>query len=54
MPYPYQHRNLGAVTPVGVKPVTEPTQSNEQPIEAGKQEQMEPEENEFLDYSFGV
>lgn len=54
MSYPYQHRNPGAVTPVGVKPVTEPTQSNEQPIEAGKQEQMEPEENEFLDYSFGV
>ena len=54
MSYPYQHRNPRAVTPVGVKPVTEPTQSNEQPIEAGKQEQMEPEENEFLDYSFGV
>lgn len=54
MPYPYQHRNPGSVTPVGVKPVIEPTQSNEQPIEAGKQEQMEPEENEFLDYSFGV
>lgn len=54
MPYPYQHRNPGAVTQVGVKPVTEPTQSNEQSIEAGKQEQMEPEENEFMDYSFGV
>ena len=31
-----------------------PAQSSEQPIEAGKQEQMEPEENEFLDCSFGV
>ena len=54
MPYPYQQGNPGTVASVGVKPVTEPTQSNEQPIEAGKQEQMEPEENEFLDYSFGV
>ena len=31
-----------------------PAQSSEQPIEVGKQEQMEPEENEFLDCSFGV
>ena len=31
-----------------------PAQSSEQPIEAGKQEQMEPEENKFLDCSFGV
>ncbi|MBS5713756.1 MAG: hypothetical protein KHW75_03160 [[Eubacterium] rectale] len=54
MPYQYQQGNSGSVASVGVKPVTEPTQSNEQPIEAGKQEQMEPEENEFLDYSFGV
>lgn len=54
MPYPYQQGNQRTVASVGVKPVTEPTQSNEQPIEAGKQEQMEPEENEFLDYSFGV
>ena len=54
MSYPYQQGNPGTVASVGVKPVTEPIQSNEQPIEAGKQEQMEPEENEFLDYSFGV
>ena len=54
MSYPYQHRIPRAVTPVGVMPVTDPTLINEQPIEAGKQEQMEPEENEFLDYSFGV
>jgi hypothetical protein len=54
MSYPYQRGNPGTVASVGVKPVTESTQSNEQPIEAGKQEQMEPEENEFLDYSFGV
>ena len=54
MPYPYQQGNPRTVASVGVKPVTEPTQSNEQPIEAGQQEQMEPEENEFLDYSFGV
>ena len=54
MSYPYQQGNPGTVASVGVKPVTEPIQGSEQPIEAGKQEQMEPEENEFLDYSFGV
>ena len=54
MPYPYQQGNLEAVASVGVKPVTEPIQSNEQPSEASKQELAEPEENEFLDYSFGV
>ena len=54
MSYPYQHRNPRAVTPVGVKPVTEPTQSNEQPNEAGKHEQMEPEEKKILNYSFAV
>ena len=54
MPYPYQQWNPGTVASVGVKPVTEPIQSNEQPSEASKQELAEPEENEFLDYSFGV
>ena len=54
MPYPYQQGNPRTVASVGVKPVTEPTQSSEQPIEVVKQELSEPEENEFLDYSFGV
>ena len=54
MPYPYQQGNPEAVALVGVKPVTEPIQSNEQPSEASKQELAEPEENEFLNYSFGV
>ena len=54
MSYPYQQGNPGTVASVGVKLATEPIQGSEQPIEAGKQEQMEPEENEFLDYSFGV
>ena len=54
MSYPYQQWNPGTVASVGVKPVTEPTQSSEQPIEVVKQELSEPEENEFLDYSFGV
>lgn len=54
MPYPYQQWNPGTVASVGVKPVTEPIQSNEQPSEASKQELAEPEENEFLDYSYGV
>ena len=31
-----------------------PAQSSEQPIEVVKQELSEPEENEFLDYSFGM
>lgn len=48
MPYPYQQGNPGAVTLVGVKPATEPAQSSGQPSEAAKQEQTEPEENEFL------
>ena len=52
--YPYQQGNPGTVASVGIKPVTEPIQSNEQPSEASKQELSEPEENEFLDYSFGV
>jgi len=54
MPYPYQQGNPEAVASVGVKPVTEPTQSSERTIEVVKQELSEPEENEFLDYSFGV
>lgn len=54
MSYPYQQGNPGTVASVGVKPVTESIQSNEQLSEASKQEQAEPEENEFLDYSFGV
>ena len=54
MPYPYQQGNPGAEASVGVKLVTEPIQGSEQPIEVVKQELSEPEENEFLDYSFGV
>ena len=54
MSYPYQQGNPGTVASVGIKPVTEPIQSNEQPSEASKQELAESEENEFLDYSFGV
>ena len=54
MSYPYQHRNPGAEASVGVKPVTEPIQGSEQPMKDVKQELSEPEENEFLDYSFGV
>ena len=54
MPYPYQQGNPEAVASVGVKPVAEPTQSSERTIEVVKQELSEPEENEFLDYSFGV
>lgn len=54
MSYPYQQGNPGTVASVGVKPVTESIQSNEQLSEASKQELGEPEENEFLDYSFGV
>ena len=42
------------VQSVEVKLVTEPIQGIEQPIEVVKQELSEPEENEFLDYSFGV
>ena len=54
MSYPYQQGNPGAEASVGVKLVTEPIQGSEQPIEVVKQELSEPEENEFLDYSFGV
>ena len=54
MSYPYQHRNPGAEASVGVKLVTEPIQGSEQPMKDVKQELSEPEENEFLDYSFGV
>ena len=54
MSYPYQQGNLGTVASVGVKLVTEPIQGSEQSIEVVKQELSEPEENEFLDYSFGV
>ena len=54
MSYPYQQGNPGAEASVGVKLVTEPIQGSEQPIEVVKQELSEPEENEFLDCSFGV
>lgn len=54
MSYPYQQGKPGAEASVGVKLVTEPIQGSEQPIEVVKQELSEPEENEFLDYSFGV
>lgn len=54
MSYPYQQGYPGTVTSEAVKPVAEPAQSSEQPSVAAKQELAEPEENEFLDYSFGV
>ena len=54
MPYPYQQGNLQAVTSAAGKPLMEQKSSCEQAEDSREEEMTELEENEFLDYSFGV
>lgn len=54
MPYPYQQGNPQAVTPSAGKPLMEQESVCEQAKDSKEEEMPEPEENEFLDYSFGV
>lgn len=54
MPYPYQQGNLQAVTSAAGKPLMEQESVCEQEKDSREEEMPEPEENEFLDYSFGV
>lgn len=54
MPYPYQQGNPQAVTPSAGKPLMEQESVCEQTKDSREEEMPQPEENEFLDYSFGV
>lgn len=54
MPYPYQQGNPQAMPPSSGKPLMEQESICEQAEDSREEEMPEPEENEFLDYSFGV
>lgn len=54
MPYPYQQGNPQAMPPSAGKPLMEQESVCEQVKDSREEEMPEPEENEFLDYSFGV
>ena len=54
MPYPYQQGNPQVVTPSEGKPLMEQESVCEQEKDSREEEMPQPEENEFLDYSFGV
>ena len=54
MPYTYQQGNPQAMPPSAGKPLMEQESVCEQVKDFREEEMPEPEENEFLDYSFGV
>lgn len=54
MSYPYQQGNPQVVTPSAGKPLMEQESVCEQVKDSREEEMPQPEESEFLDYSFGV
>ncbi len=54
MSYPYQQGNPQAMSPSAGKPLMERESVCEQEKDSREEEMPQPEENKFLDYSFGV